>query len=79
MVLTKSADFFLQRAKDYDASSWADFDAATKLEDGARGRIAVVRDEDEWEAWNAVGDSVRHIEVCTCRDTGEEALRETQG
>ncbi|POM63595.1 Phosphopantothenoylcysteine decarboxylase [Phytophthora palmivora] len=62
VVLSKSADFFLQRAKDYNAQVWEQFDAATKLEDG-EGRIAVVRDEDEWEAWNVVGDSVRHIEL----------------
>ncbi|KAG6609522.1 Phosphopantothenoylcysteine decarboxylase [Phytophthora cinnamomi] len=63
VVLTKSADFFLQRARDYDAKAWVEFDAATQLPDGERGRIAVVRDEDEWEAWNVVGDSVRHIEL----------------
>uniref|UniRef100_H3G7F4 Flavoprotein domain-containing protein n=1 Tax=Phytophthora ramorum TaxID=164328 RepID=H3G7F4_PHYRM len=25
--------------------------------------ISIVRDEDEWAAWNVVGDSVRHIEL----------------
>ncbi|KAE8910576.1 hypothetical protein PF005_g576 [Phytophthora fragariae] len=63
VVLTKSADFFLQRAKDYDAKTWAEFNAATQLTGDGLGRVAVVRDEDEWEAWNVVGDSVRHIEL----------------
>ncbi|KAL4095848.1 hypothetical protein PRIC1_009215 [Phytophthora ramorum] len=60
VVLTNSADFFLQRAKDYNAAAWAEFEAAKQLEGG---RISIVRDEDEWAAWNVVGDSVRHIEL----------------
>jgi phosphopantothenoylcysteine decarboxylase len=60
IVLTKSADFFLQRAKDYNAEAWKAFHEISRLPDG---RISVVRDEDEWQAWNVVGDSVRHIEV----------------
>ncbi|KAG2769750.1 hypothetical protein JG687_00002115 [Phytophthora cactorum] len=63
VVLTKSAEFFLQRAKDYNSVAWEVFFSATQLPDGGQGRIAVVRDEDEWEAWNVVGDSVRHIEL----------------
>ncbi|KAG7398128.1 hypothetical protein PHYBOEH_011684 [Phytophthora boehmeriae] len=63
VVLTTSADFFLQRAKDYDAIAWTKFDAATKLSVGETGCIPVIRDEDEWKAWNVVGDSVRHIEL----------------
>lgn len=58
VVLTKSADFFLQRAKDYNAEAWETFHA--KATDGS---IEVVRDEDEWAAWKVVGDSVRHIEL----------------
>ncbi|CAI5723926.1 unnamed protein product [Peronospora destructor] len=64
VVLTKAADFFLQRAKDYDATAWAEFIAATQLSQCEHGnKIKVVHDEDEWKAWNAVGDSVRHIEL----------------
>ncbi|KAG2526750.1 hypothetical protein JM16_003707 [Phytophthora kernoviae] len=63
VVLTKSADFFLQRAKDYNATAWKTFDAAIKLSENEPGYILVVRDEDEWQAWNVVGDSVRHIEL----------------
>lgn len=70
MVLTKSADFFLQRAKDYNATAWENLHAATQLPDSEHGRIAIVRDEDEWEAWNVVGDSVRHIEVRWERRSG---------
>ncbi|GMF29841.1 unnamed protein product [Phytophthora lilii] len=72
VVLTKAADFFLQRAKDYNAPAWAEFHAATQLPDGQQGKISVVRDENEWEAWNVVGDSVRHIEV---RSVAEKTLR----
>lgn len=63
VVLTKAADFFLQRAKNYNPLAWEKFCAATQLPGGDQGRIVVVRDEDEWAAWNVVGDSVRHIEL----------------
>ncbi|KAG7389736.1 hypothetical protein PHYPSEUDO_009656 [Phytophthora pseudosyringae] len=63
VVLTKSADFFLRRAKDYNAAAWAKFDAAMQLPDSSRDSIVVVRDEDEWEAWRVVGDRVHHIEL----------------
>ncbi|CAH0477254.1 unnamed protein product [Peronospora belbahrii] len=63
VVLTKSADFFLQRAKDYNAIAWTRFIAATQLPDHEHGKIRIMRDEDEWNAWNVVGDSVRHIEL----------------
>ncbi|ETI40642.1 hypothetical protein, variant [Phytophthora nicotianae CJ01A1] len=71
VVLTKSADFFLQRAKDYNEAAWEEFHAATQLSGGGKGRIVVVRDEDEWEGWNVVGDSVRHIEVRRERSGGD--------
>ncbi|CAI5726355.1 unnamed protein product [Peronospora effusa] len=64
VVLTKSADFFLQRAKDYDAIAWAEFIAATQFSHSEHGKkIEVVRDEDEWKVWNIVGDRVHHIEL----------------
>ena len=63
VVLTQSADFFLQRAKDYDATHWTEFIAATALTASDAGRIQVVRDADEWRAWQIIGDSVRHVEV----------------
>ncbi|KAL3673403.1 hypothetical protein V7S43_001116 [Phytophthora oleae] len=63
VVLTKSADFFLQRAKGYNAAAWAEFQTATQVIDDSQRVITVVRDEDEWEVWNIVGDSVRHIEL----------------
>lgn len=63
MVLTKSAEFFLQRAKDYDAAAHAKFCTAMQLPDDEQGKITIVRDHDEWEAWDVVGDSVRHIEL----------------
>ena len=69
VVLTKSADFFLQRAKDYDATTWAAFIAATQFSHCEHGnKIEVVCDEDEWKVWNVVGDSVRHIEVRVCEE-----------
>ncbi|CAI5712639.1 unnamed protein product [Hyaloperonospora brassicae] len=63
VVLTQSADFFLQRAKDYDATHWTEFVAATELTASDAGRIQVVRDADEWRAWQIIGDSVRHVEL----------------
>lgn len=63
VVLTKSAEFFLQRAKDYDAAAHAKFCTAMQLPDDEQGKITIVRDHDEWEAWDVVGDSVRHIEL----------------
>ncbi|KAL7691208.1 putative flavoprotein [Plasmopara halstedii] len=63
VVLTKSADFFLKRAKDYDAAAHTQFCTAIHLPDGDQGKITIVRDEDEWKTWNVVGDSVRHIEL----------------
>ncbi|TDH64915.1 uncharacterized protein CCR75_000627 [Bremia lactucae] len=63
VVVTKTADFFLQRAKDYNAAAWIEYDTATQLPIESQGRIAVVRDKDEWESWGIVGDSVRHIEL----------------
>ncbi|CAH0489978.1 unnamed protein product [Peronospora farinosa] len=64
VVLTKSADFFLQRAQDYDAIAWAEFIAATQFSHIEHGnKIEVVRDDDEWKVWNIVGDRVRHIEL----------------
>jgi hypothetical protein len=56
VVLTKAADFFLARAKDYDPTNWAAFEAA-------RSQLPVLRDEDEWASWNVVGDPVVHIDV----------------
>lgn len=56
--MTKSALHFWERAKVYDASSWA---AYLSVED----RVKLYTDEDEWSAWDAVGDPVVHIQVRT--------------
>lgn len=57
MVVTKSADFFLERVKEYDAVAWEEFMQLVPQ------IIAVLRDEDEWNAWTRVGDPVLHIDV----------------
>ncbi|GLD99974.1 hypothetical protein PINS_up008702 [Pythium insidiosum] len=56
VVVTASAEFFLARAKEYDAEHAARFEAA-------RDAIPVIRDADEWAAWNVVGDPVVHIDL----------------
>lgn len=56
VVLTKSALHFWERAKVYDATSW---EAYLSVAD----RVKLYTDEDEWSAWDAVGDPVVHIQV----------------
>ncbi|TMW55066.1 hypothetical protein Poli38472_013828 [Pythium oligandrum] len=56
IVVTKSADFFLQRAKEYHPSHWDKFEAI-------RESVPVLRDADEWICWDMVGDPVVHIEL----------------
>uniref|UniRef100_A0AAV1VLN8 Flavoprotein domain-containing protein n=1 Tax=Peronospora matthiolae TaxID=2874970 RepID=A0AAV1VLN8_9STRA len=63
LVLTQSAEFFLQRANDYNVTAWNEFIAETDLTGSNDGLIEIVRDADEWRTWQVVGDSVRHIEL----------------
>lgn len=56
IVLTASARHFWDRAKAYNPAAWAEFEA---LQD----EIMVVEDKDEWEAWDAMGDGVLHIQL----------------
>ena len=58
LVLTKSATFFLERAKVYNPDVWTEFQSAIAL-----SNVQILRDEDEWAMWNVVGDKVLHIEV----------------
>lgn len=56
VVLTASARHFWDRAKTYNPVAWAEFEA---LQDD----IMVLEDKDEWEAWDAMGDGVLHIQL----------------
>jgi len=56
VVLTASARHFWDRAKTYNPVAWAEFEAL-------QHDITVVEDKDEWEAWDAMGDGVLHIQL----------------
>lgn len=58
MVVTKSAEFFLNRAKAYHPDWWDRYAEAQST-----GRVQVIHDADEWEEWSVVGDAVVHIDV----------------
>jgi hypothetical protein len=48
VILTSSASFFLEKAQEYNESAWKKFEAAG-------GWNLVLKDEDEWQMWNAIG------------------------
>jgi hypothetical protein len=56
VVLTASGRHFLERCEQYDAAAWPAWLALTPP-------VQVLSDEDEWSAWNRVGDAVVHIQV----------------
>lgn len=56
IVCTKASLFFLEKAEEYDKKSWESF-----MEIG--GWSIVVKDEDEWNCWNKIGDTVLHVEL----------------
>jgi phosphopantothenoylcysteine decarboxylase len=56
VLLTKSAEFFWDRAHEYNAEVWAKC-RNLQLED------IIFRDEDEWGLWDRKGDPVLHIEL----------------
>lgn len=57
MVLcTSSAAFFLEKSQLYNESAWKRFELAG-------GWNLVLKDEDEWQMWNAIG---RNCPYCTC-------------
>jgi phosphopantothenoylcysteine decarboxylase len=53
VILTSSASFFLEKAQEYNESAWKKFEAAG-------GWNLVLKDEDEWQMWNAIG-----MHLCT--------------
>jgi phosphopantothenoylcysteine decarboxylase len=56
IILTKSAEFFWDRAQEYNPAIWKDLQDLN-IED------VIYRDEDEWELWERKGDPVLHIEL----------------
>ena len=60
MVSTASSQHFLQRSEQYDAAAWAAWSALTPP-------VQVLSDQDEWSAWDRVGDAVVHIQVTVRR------------
>ncbi|KDO31764.1 hypothetical protein SPRG_03684 [Saprolegnia parasitica CBS 223.65] len=54
VVLTKSANFFLPKAAAYNPTMFAAFEALN---------VTIHRDEDEWNAWNVIGDPILHIQL----------------
>jgi phosphopantothenoylcysteine decarboxylase len=54
IVASSNALFFLERSQQYNSQAWKDF-----LSIGGIRRL--IRDEDEWKAWDKMGDDVLHI------------------
>ncbi|RHZ29633.1 hypothetical protein DYB31_007757 [Aphanomyces astaci] len=54
VVVTKAAQFFLDKAATYDPEAHAAFIALS---------LPILRDDDEWNAWSSLGDPVLHIHV----------------
>ncbi|CCI39624.1 unnamed protein product [Albugo candida] len=66
IVLTKSAKFFFQRAKNYNPSSWMHLLELTKFSADLltdKPAITIYQDQDEWESWTEVGHPVLHIQL----------------
>lgn len=56
MVLTGPAEHFWARSQAYAPEAWVAFQARS-------AEIPVLRDTDEWAAWDRLGDAVVHIEL----------------
>eukprot|EP01032_Pedospumella_encystans_P013086 gene13086-15088_t len=56
IICTTSAAFFLEKAQVYNEVAWKKFEIAG-------GWNLVLKDEDEWQMWNTIGNSVLHIEM----------------
>ena len=56
VVLTGPAEHFWARSQAYAPGAWEAFQALS-------ARVPVLRDADEWDAWDALGDAVVHIEL----------------
>lgn len=56
VALTKAARHFWECAKVYNPAAWASFQELG-------GRVEVLEDKNEWDAWNAMGDPVLHIQL----------------
>ncbi|ETV81819.1 hypothetical protein H257_05389 [Aphanomyces astaci] len=54
VVVTKAAQFFLDKAATYDPEAHAAFIALS---------LPILRDDDEWNAWSSLGDPVLHIHL----------------
>lgn len=55
-MLTGPAQHFWERSQTYAPAAWEAFQALA-------GAVPVLRDADEWAAWDALGDGVVHIEL----------------
>jgi len=56
VVATRTGSRFLAKAAEYDADAYGAFRAAL-----SEGRCRVISDDDEWSAWQRLGDPVTHI------------------
>ncbi|CAK4071357.1 unnamed protein product [Aphanomyces euteiches] len=54
IVLTKAATFFLAKASAYNPDMYEQFQTL---------QLEILHDEDEWGAWNSMGDPVLHIQL----------------
>lgn len=48
IICTSSAAFFLEKSEEYNEGAWKRFELAG-------GWNMVLKDEDEWQMWNAIG------------------------
>jgi phosphopantothenoylcysteine decarboxylase len=56
VILTASSEHFFSRSSAYNPRAWTAFQ-------GLGEAVKVYRDQDEWDAWNVLGDAVLHIQV----------------
>ncbi|OQS02927.1 phosphopantothenoylcysteine decarboxylase [Thraustotheca clavata] len=54
IVLTKSANFFLEKAEKYNPEVYAAFQTLG---------VKIYLDDNEWDTWNAIGDDILHIQL----------------
>lgn len=70
VIVTASGEFFLNKAKEYNATAWTQFAQQSRAHGEPQRSprdIEIVRDAHEWNAWHVVGDRVLHIDVRTKR------------